>query len=181
MYIFPPLHLLNPTYVCAVRTCNAKDQKRSAKGSNLKEDDRALPLTEVLLYELTIWFGVSWPVGKLGLSFHPEKSGLRVAAKVCFSNLSNHRFCQLFSVINVETFWEISCFAVTFYVPATKTVSLCYPIRHSAVWTSETSWQKIPKSVFWCAWSLFIGTASNICTPVFGIENLWPTSRGHAA
>ena len=158
-----------------------RTKKRSAKGSNLKEDDRALPLTEVLLYELTIWFGVSWPVGKLGLSFHPEKSGLRVAAKVCFSNLSNHRFCQLFSVFNVETFWEISCFAVTFYVQATKTVSLCYPIRHSAVWTSETSWQKIPKSVFWCAWSLFIGTASNICTPVFGIENLWPTSRGHAA
>ena len=27
-----------------MRTCNAKSHKRSAKGSNFKEDDRALPL-----------------------------------------------------------------------------------------------------------------------------------------
>ena len=30
--------------------CHAKSQKRSAKGSNFKEDDMALPLWELLLY-----------------------------------------------------------------------------------------------------------------------------------
>ena len=30
--------------------CNAESQKRSAKGSNFKEDDSALPLLELLLY-----------------------------------------------------------------------------------------------------------------------------------
>ena len=48
--IFPPL-LLKPT-VCALRMCNVKGQKRSAKGSNFKEDDRDLPLLELLLYAL---------------------------------------------------------------------------------------------------------------------------------
>ena len=35
--------------------CNAESQERSAKGSNLKEDDRALPLKKlhIILYEYT--------------------------------------------------------------------------------------------------------------------------------
>ena len=36
-----------------MRTCNAESQKRYAKGSKLKEDDRALPL-QVLLHTLCI-------------------------------------------------------------------------------------------------------------------------------
>ena len=35
-----------------MRTCNAESQKRSAKGFNFKEDDRALPLLVLLLYLL---------------------------------------------------------------------------------------------------------------------------------
>ena len=33
-----------------MRRCIAESQKRSAKGSNFKEDDRALPLLMLLLY-----------------------------------------------------------------------------------------------------------------------------------
>ena len=33
-------------YSIYTRTCNAESQKRSAKGPNFKEDDRALPLKE---------------------------------------------------------------------------------------------------------------------------------------
>ena len=47
--IFPPL-LLKPTYIqYSMCTCNAESQKISAKGSNCKEDDMALPLWMLLL------------------------------------------------------------------------------------------------------------------------------------
>ena len=36
--------------------CNADSQKRSAKGSNFKEDDRALPLYKLLLYDVAVQF-----------------------------------------------------------------------------------------------------------------------------
>ena len=35
-----------------MRMCNAKKQKRSAKGSNFKDDDKAYFLQELLLYAL---------------------------------------------------------------------------------------------------------------------------------
>ena len=37
-----------------MRMCNAESQKSSAKGSNFKEDDSALPLYELLLYSMII-------------------------------------------------------------------------------------------------------------------------------
>ena len=43
LYIFPPLSI-KPTDICALCTCNAESQKRSAKGLNFKENDRALPI-----------------------------------------------------------------------------------------------------------------------------------------
>ena len=49
--IFPPL-LLKPIYKY-MRTCNAEGPKRSAKGSNFKEDDRAEPLSVLFLNQLT--------------------------------------------------------------------------------------------------------------------------------
>ena len=39
-----PSLLLTPPNICALRMCNAESQKRSAKGSDFKEEDRALPL-----------------------------------------------------------------------------------------------------------------------------------------
>ena len=36
-----------------MRTCNDESQNNSAKGSNFKEDDRPLPLYELLLFGLT--------------------------------------------------------------------------------------------------------------------------------
>ena len=39
-----PSLLLTPPNICAWRMCNAESQKRSAKGSDFKEEDRALPL-----------------------------------------------------------------------------------------------------------------------------------------
>ena len=44
--LFPYL-ILKPTHI---HTCNAESQNRSAKGYNLKEDDRVLPLLVLLLY-----------------------------------------------------------------------------------------------------------------------------------
>ena len=41
--------LLKPNLYEYMRTCNAESQKRSAKGSNFKEDDRPLPLQVLLL------------------------------------------------------------------------------------------------------------------------------------
>ena len=41
LYIVPPL-LLEPTYVQYAHV-KCREQKRSAKGSNFKEDDRVLP------------------------------------------------------------------------------------------------------------------------------------------
>ena len=49
----PPLPPFNPTYilVCACALCNAAIQKRSAKGSHFKEDDRGFaPLEVIILY-----------------------------------------------------------------------------------------------------------------------------------
>ena len=45
--IFLPLHL-KPTNM---RTCNAESQKRSAKGSNFKEVDNALPIKKLSFKE----------------------------------------------------------------------------------------------------------------------------------
>ena len=46
---FHPFSLNQLIYV-GMRTCNAESQNRSAKGSNFKEDNRALPLLELLHY-----------------------------------------------------------------------------------------------------------------------------------
>ena len=46
--IFPPPSSSN--YNLYMRTCNAERQKRSAKGSNFKEDERALRFYVVLLF-----------------------------------------------------------------------------------------------------------------------------------
>ena len=51
--------------ICPVRKCNAESQKRSAKGSRFKEDDRDVPLLELLLY-----------VVDLGPQFHHDNSTL---------------------------------------------------------------------------------------------------------
>ena len=41
--IFPPIHL-QPTEICACAFAQCRKPKKISKGSNIKEDDRALPL-----------------------------------------------------------------------------------------------------------------------------------------
>ena len=72
--IYPSLLLKQP-YKCA----NTESKKRSAEGSNFKEDDRALPLWELLLHDPNIlwwWFMISFRPFDISFFFYRAFDGL---------------------------------------------------------------------------------------------------------
>ena len=77
-----------------MRTCNAESQKKSAKESNFKEDDRTLPLYKLITLWMVYLCNTDVPNG------HTPHGTVLVEEDLLGSKPGVHLHTQLFSLLN---------------------------------------------------------------------------------